>query len=551
MKGKTTNFSNMSENNKKHKKFKILILDDLKEGSDRVIGLLVNKKYLPLGINKGYISDEGLIINKDAPIDVYLWGGATTMAFDTILKVLKDYSHALKTGENTSQRTFKILNRIDAIFIDLKWDNEDVIYASKTLTKEKWETLALENKEESTSFYIAGLELLKALGKTDHLKALFSGAHENLLLRYLIIKYLAPFMVDNLLVGNISDDSYWDEIDQGLRSRLLKEQNRVINQLSDKEILELENRVKSQKDFDLFDIRHYEKIDGEDYFWSLQTLFPRETMKIESAPTPNLEKQAKDELLHLLSNFPKLLSFITGYVAHPNNEKEKIRQGEFLHKVKLLLFKEFKKVGLEKNSIDFDSIKPFLDYLMRPENKSAPVKFRDHLLDYNWYFLIVWPGEGFRDKIRMWMNQAGFYPGHLDYIFKIAINNAEIRNQIVEEIKVRSAGDKFVFCIKSKDKANAAIPIGIEALKTKIDKIKLNLEFKAPFSEGLEDIIKIVCYLYRGEFIFKSKDKQIICKFYPETGKICSKVSPKETKDLDETRVAYEFHIPKILKIYK
>ncbi|KAA3625868.1 MAG: hypothetical protein DWQ02_20905 [Bacteroidetes bacterium] len=522
------------------KKFRILIFDDESsigesDGSARVVNFLQHKHFIRRDI-QGSCSLDNFMLEDCTNVDIEIWGGATLVSFDSILKILK-------------QRGAEEMNKnYDIFFIDLKWEPFDINAKSEYLRDIKWESLAWDQEtgNKSISKYIAGLEIMRLLGPSDKLKIVFSGAQENLLIKYLLKNYFWNRMsTEDLLIGNIGNDDYFKLIEDKIEALLIKQQNRVINQLSFETIEKLEKRIQEGVDLDVADIPHYENSQTE--FWSIQSLFPKLWVQLTTFLIESSKEKARQDMLNALIPFPVLLSDVTA----PYSLDRTFTAHDFFKKLNLLCVKEFVVPARYNRELEFFPIKKFVEgFARKPEASKDWVtrKFTDRLVNGNWSFVKKMEGPKYRikEEMKRWLQNAGIYPGHLDYIYQVADYNAKLRGQEIILVDAFEERDNFVFQFQMQSQKNEGYKGRFGQFKTQVERTELNLELKGIYADGLGEILKIACYFYKGIFWIKSKYHQVKCTFCEDKKKIETKSVSVHITQIPPTGIFYEIIIPQI-----
>ena len=464
------------------RKFNFIIIDDefsasAHEGWGRVMSFLHIRFYLLAGVEN--INDTG-----NASLNYSIFSKENKKTFNQAKEHLSLHK-----------------NDYDFFFFDIDLANKDNAFFSgedqKIYLTKKFEKLNSEEK----SVHLAGLEFINVLSKDKRPKIFFSGSADlQILLQYfnLIKNRLDDVLFADLKLGN----EFAVRICRVLDDYILRRQYEVCMKMSSEDSdVALKNLRAGH-----FDAPCIPNSTDKSDMWSLRSLFPKQCNMITRLYKNDFSVEETENLIlnieNIIISYPNLLKTLSSF-AH--DSEIQLKNKLLKSTVHFLKEKEFGKDNF-KNGVTFIPLTNFLNI----ESPSEVTSFKENISNNPWEFkshassqVIIEP-----HIITECLLSYGFYPGYLDYILGIVKNNAQKMNQKVKiekyQFRTNSAQKmkqlEIEIVVKGTDK-----PITTENLERARKKgsfAKNDSCFCGANSEGIEDILKIVCFRYNGSFEF-------------------------------------------------
>ena len=499
--------------NQKHRKFTFLILDDEEKTQTssylRIPQMVLNKYFTNSENPNSYV-----LPGQKSEIKTTI--SEENLSFDLIVLCGERFLNANQTFNTVIKNLKKIIDEknIDAFFIDLKWDmgksKDEVENLLKTFfidlnfttnnTNAPW-----DNINGELPYTLAGMRFLQKLPIDDRPKIIFSGAEETKWFTWLFSALGNRILSNDTRIGKLGAGVYTNEIHSTLEAYFYKKQATVCRNLSQEKISELVTRLDNNK-FDTFDIPD---IENDDFVWSLRSLFPKEIN--------NLTDENKKYIISLLEmDFRKtIIKLATWHDAHVNTIFES-------HAKHLDM-----KVGTKNGqAIEYESLEKFFKNVNLTDLTTVRAKLYNSFDSENGGF--KWADEikskykltnahiDFNSKETL-VRKYGIYWGQLLYIVNIAhmnYTNYNSDNNSQFSISVQENSNQLsikIECGETKD----------NSIKQETDKITFNNNSSINLSditqknvhtlnsEQITDILRIVCYLWKSEFIFMYGENKI------------------------------------------
>ncbi|MEI9808564.1 MAG: hypothetical protein WDO16_12225 [Bacteroidota bacterium] len=472
------------------KKFHFIVIDDESgpiNGWQRVTSLLSNMIYL-----------KDMV---ESPID----NDHNTMNYTIFTK-----QSGTGTAKNTTfieaiQNLKENHRDYDFFFFDINLANSDEKFMGEAISEFPRKTVDKLNHGEKSAF-IAGLEFINVLQKDDRPKIFFSGSTEaRSFLRF--IWYVQNRFDDVTFEDFDKGNEFIDKVMNKLNTYILQKQLQICVNLNQSQISDITSLLHKKE----FDTPCIPCIDDKSQQWSLRTLFPRQCNLIENyeqceavneKEREEYEKTVDDltnEIKNITINFPTLFQDICNNGSHIKDHKDasgKTKDEQVAHFSSILRSlkdKEFKKDGFKKG-VSFTPI----ENLILSIDEGMIKSLRNDIQNHGWPYIQSYLGHD-SEPFRKWMSQYGLYPGYVDYILGILDNNIRSRGQVVLQAKVTSVDGHFELSVTS-ESSRPVETIHLNGFQKKGIGTPNDNFFYGECSEGIQDIIKIICFRYRGKY---------------------------------------------------
>ena len=410
--------------------------------------------------------------------------------------------------------------------------------------------------------HLAGLSLINHLPKDLKPKIFFSGSE--MAKEFFGYIRLVEKRFEDVLFKEVDDFNSLPDISEAISKYLTYRQLITCQTLSSQEVNKCIDAIEAMDFQYLFQIpRGIEK----GAMWSLKTLFPLQTTKIKNNQyklenTSNLQGGTELRLLEQIERLKfQMVSILSNYARILKNIRD-LNHGsiqdvlQFKSYIEILKLREFKKYGKKSPSDSIISFIPITVFFPSNEDQLTEAFFRNlgERIASTENFPFLKSITGYQTLVQEitynLLNECGFYPGYLDYILKILFNNSRKRDQEINSIVCNkyeyhlSIEFSFNFnkckkeSIPSRNNLLQAYRNGVNA--------SLDFEFSGSNSEGIQDIIKIVCLRYKGKFQFQIPNYELV--IYYDGIELRGEINDFKQKEIKQNHneIKFTLIIPKL-----